>query len=103
MAYRTVSPYAFGKARQSSADLASVSSEYAYSGVPEAVSIHDCASSGVRKLDDVGGSACRVVAVVVCSGWMIDGAKASTVVDDMASNVARLEVDSFMLSRRWYR
>ena len=95
MAYRTVNPYALGKARQSSADLASVSSEYAYSGVPDAVSIHDWASSGVRKLEDVGGSACRAEIVDMCCVLM--GANAS-MVDAMANTMAKLGGDNFMVA-----
>lgn len=92
MAYRTVNPYAFGKAKQSSADLASVSSEYAYSGVPEAVSIHDCANSGVKKLEDVGGVACKEDVFDICGLLVV-----KAFVDDIAKQTARVDADNFMI------
>ena len=93
MAYRTVNPYAFGKAKQSSADLASVSSEYAYNGVPEAVSIHDCANSGVRKLEDVGGVACKEDVVIDFDILLV----VKAFVDDIAKQMARVDDDNFMI------
>ena len=95
MAYRTVNPYAFGNAKQSSADLASVSSEYAYSGVPEAVSIHDCANSGVRKLEDVGGVTYKEDVVIDFDISALLVVKAF--VDDIAKQMARVDDDNFMI------
>jgi hypothetical protein len=63
MAYRTVRPYALGKAKHASADRSSCSTLYAYSGVPPAASMHDLAASGVRNTDDAGLVAERTVVV----------------------------------------
>jgi len=95
MAYRTVKPYALGKARHASADLASASREYAYRGVPEATSMHDCASSGVRKLDEVAGVARRIVELGVLN---LVGANALAE-DAIAIKMAKLARDAFIV--RW--
>lgn len=95
MAYRTVKPYALGNARHASADLASESREYAYKGVPPATSMHDCASSGVRKLDEVAGVARRRVELGVLN---LVGANALAE-DAIAIKMAKLARDAFMLER----
>lgn len=93
MAYRTVKPYALGKARHASADLASTSREYAYRGVPEATSMHDCASSGVRKLDEVAGVARRRVVLGVLN---FVGANALAE-DAIAIKMAKLAGDALII------
>ena len=96
MAYRTVKPYALGKARHASADLASTSREYAYRGVPEATSMHDCASSGVRKLDEVAGVARR--RVVELGGVLLNLVGANALAEDaIAIKMAKLAGDAFMV------
>jgi len=95
MAYRTVKPYALGNARHASADLASESREYAYKGVPPATSMHDCASSGVRKLDEVAGVARRRVELGVLN---LVGANALAE-DAIAIKMAKLARDAFILER----
>jgi len=94
MAYRTVKPYALGNARHASADLARVSREYAYRGVPEATSMHDCASSGVRKLEEVAGVARRRVELGVLK--FLAGANALAE-DAIAIKMAKLARDAFMV------
>ena len=95
MAYRTVKPYALGKARHASADLASTSREYAYRGVPEATSMHDCASSGVRKLDEVAGVARRRVEL---GGVLLNLVGANALAEDaIAIKMAKLAGDAFIV------
>jgi hypothetical protein len=94
MAYRTVKPYALGNARHASADLERASREYAYRGVPEATSMHDCASSGVRKLEEVAGVARRRVELGVLN--FLVGAKALAE-DAIAIKMAKLARDALMV------
>ena len=99
MAYRTVKPYALGNARHASADLASEPREYAYKGVPPATSMHDCASSGVRKLEEVAGVARRreelggVLNLVVGANALAE--------DAIAIKMAKLARDAFMVGGRY--
>ena len=63
--------------------------------MPEAASIQDWASSGVRKLDELGGaSARRDVEEKALWGWM--GANAFAV-DARAMKMARLDEDVHMM------
>jgi len=67
--------------------------------VPDAASMQDRASSGVRKFDEAGGaSAQSAVAedVVAPRLWGWTGAKAS-MVDATANRKARLEADDLMM------
>jgi len=73
MAYRTVSPYALGKARQSSAAFWSRSREYAKAGLP-ARSIQAFAISGVKKTEVSGGASVllTVASIAVFCDGLVD-------------------------------
>jgi hypothetical protein len=106
MAYRTVRPYALGKAKQASADRSNCSRLYAYSGVPPAASMHDLAASGVRNTDDAGLVAERTV--VVLGGMMLPPRRCGDVVvagrnaddDAMTEAVSKAQQEIFMLVLR---
>jgi hypothetical protein len=112
MAYRTVRPYALGKAKQASADRSSCSRLYAYSGVPPAASMHDLAVSGVRNTEDAGLVAERTVVVVLGellmlppplrrgSGDVVVVAGRNADDDAMTEAVSKAQQEIFMLALR---